>query len=53
MMGKDNREPRFHCAHTSNSMTTSLDDVFITKDNTVILEDGEMNKIDCELEKFK
>ena len=23
------------------------------KDNTVILEDGEMNEIDCELEEFK
>ena len=29
------------------------DDVFMPKDNTVILEDGEMNEIDRELEEFK
>ena len=37
IMGRDNRE----------------DDVFMPKDNTVILEDGEMNEIDRELEEFK
>ena len=37
IMGRDNRE----------------DDVSIPKDNTVILEDGEMNEIDRELEEFK
>ena len=36
-MGRDNR----------------ADDVFMPKDNTVILEDGEMNEIDHELEEFK
>ena len=36
-MGRDNRE----------------DDVFMPKDSTVILEDGEMNEIDRELEEFK
>ena len=36
-MGGDNRE----------------DDVFIPKDNTIILEDSEMNEIDRELEEFK
>ena len=49
----DNHEARFHYAHTSNAMATSLDDVFMPKDNTVILEDGEMNEIDRELEEFK
>ena len=29
------------------------DDVFMPKDSTVILQDGEMNEIDCELEEFK
>ena len=29
------------------------DDVFMPKDNAVILEDGEMNEIDRELEEFK
>ena len=29
------------------------DDVFIPKDNTVILEDGGINEIDRELEEFK
>ena len=37
IMGGDNRE----------------DDVFIPKDNTIILEDSEMNEIDRELEEFK
>ena len=37
IMGRDNRE----------------DDMFMPKDNTVILEDGEMNEIDLELEEFK
>ena len=37
IMGRDNRE----------------DDVFMPKDYTVILEDGEMNEIDRELEEFK
>ena len=36
-MGRDNRE----------------DDVFMPKDNKIILEDGEMNEIDRELEEFK
>ena len=53
IMGRDNHEARFHCAHTSNSMATSQDDVFMLKDNTVILEDGEMNEIDRKLEEFK
>ena len=52
-MGRDNYEARFHCAHTSNSMATSQDDVFMPKDNTVILEDGKMNGIDHKLEEFK
>ena len=52
-MGRDNYEARFHCAHISNSMATSQDDVFIPKDNTVILEDGKMNEIDRKLEEFK
>ena len=43
MMGKDNCEARFHYAHTSNSMATSLNDVFMPKDNTVVPEDGEIN----------
>ena len=37
IMGRDNRE----------------DDLSMPKDNTVILEDGEMNEIDRELEEFK
>ena len=37
IMGRDNHE----------------DDVSMPKDNTVILEDGEMNEIDRELEEFK
>ena len=37
IMGRDNHE----------------DDVFIPKDNTIILEDSEMNEIDRELEEFK
>ena len=53
MMGRDNREARFHYAPTSNSIATSVDDVFMPKDNTVIPEDGEMNEIDLELEEFK
>ena len=31
----------------------SQDDLFMPKDSTVILEDGEMNEIDRELEEFK
>ena len=38
-------------AHTSNA--TSLDDVFMLKDDTVNPEDGEMDEIDRELEEFK
>ena len=53
IMERDNREAWFHYAHTSNSMATSQDDVFMPKDSTVILEDGEMNEIDRELEEFK
>ena len=34
-------------------MATSLDDVFMPKDNTVIPEDGEINENDPELEEFK
>ena len=34
-------------------MATSLGDVLIPKDNTVIPEDGEMDEIDHELEEFK
>ena len=52
-MSRNNREARFHYAHTSNSMATSQDDVFMPKDSTVILEDGEMNEIHRELEEFK
>ena len=37
--------------HTSNA--TSLDDVFLPKDDTVNPEDGEMGEIDRELEEFK
>ena len=44
--GRDN-------AHTSNAMATSLDDVLMPKDNTVIPEDGVMDEIDRELEEFK
>ena len=53
IMGRDNREAQFHYAHTSNSIATSQDDLFVPKNNTVILEDGEMNEIDRELEEFK
>ena len=53
IMGRNNRETQFHYAHISNSMATSQDDVFMPKDSTVILEDGEMNEIDRELEEFK
>ena len=53
IMGRDNHEARFHCAHASNSKATSQDDVFMLKNNTVILEDGEMNETDRELEEFK
>ena len=51
-MGKDNCEARFHYVHTSNSMGTSLDDVFMPKDNTVVPEDDEINEIDCEFKRF-
>ena len=51
--GQGQRKAWFHYAHTSSSMATSQDDVFMLKDNTVILEDGEMNEIDRELEEFK
>ena len=34
-------------------MATYQDDVFMPKDSTVILEDSEMNEIDCELEELK
>ena len=34
-------------------MATSQVDVFMPKGSTVILEDGEMNEIDRELEEFK
>ena len=44
--GRDN-------VHTCNAMGTSLDDVFMPKDNTAILEDGEMDEINRELEEFK
>ena len=53
IMGRDNHEARFHYAHTNNSMATSQEDVFMPKDSTVILEDGEMNEVDRELEEFK
>ena len=52
-MGRDNHEAWFHYAETSNSMATSQDDVFMPKDSTVILEDGEMNETDRKLEVFK
>ena len=38
-------------AHTSNA--TSLDDVFMPKDETVNSDDSEMDEINCELEEFK
>ena len=45
MMGRDNREAQFRYAPTNNSMATSVEDVFMPKDNTVIPEDGEMNEL--------
>ena len=53
MMGRDNREVRFHYVHASNSVATSLDDVFMPKDNAVIPGDGETNEINHEFEEFK
>ena len=39
--------------NTHNNNVTSLDDVFMPKDDAIHSSDGEMDEIDCELEEFK